>query len=113
LKKRPAAATPTKMPAAETIKKHKGVIAMKAESSCVKQVDFKINIGTLVVAGGKDQSYVQHVPKGSSKKQLVVAVSKSMTHEHRKLIDKIYGWILKQSGPYKMEVVNYRNTLLS
>jgi len=46
-------------------------------------MNFKINIGTLVVAGGKDQSYVQHVPKGSSKKQLVVAVSKSMTHEHR------------------------------
>ena len=113
LKKRPAAATPMKRPAAVTIKKHKGVIAMKAESSCVKQVDFKINIGTLVVAGGKDQSYVQHVPKGSSKKQLVVAVSKSMTHEHRKLIDKIHGWILKQSGPSKMEVVNYRNKLLS
>ena len=114
LKKRPAAATPMKRPAAETIKKHKGVIAMKAESSCAKkQVDFKINIGTLVVAGGKDQSYVQHVPKGSSKKQLVVAVSKSMTHEHRKLIDKIHDWILKQSGPSKMEVVNYRNKLLS
>ena len=113
LKKRPAAATPMKRPAAVTIKKHKGVIAMKAESSCVKQVDFKINIGTLVVAGGKDQSYVQHVPKVSSKKQLVVAVSKSMTHERRKLIDKSHGWLLKQSGPSKMEAVNYRNKLLS
>ena len=113
LKKRLAAATPMKRPAAATIKKHKGVIAMKAESSCVKQVDFKINIGTLVVAGGKDQSYAQHVRKVSSKKQLVVAVSKSMNHERMKLIDMIHAWPLKQSRPSKMEAVNYRNKLLS
>jgi len=108
IKKRPAAVS-----SHATIKKDKAPTAMKAKSHSTG--DFKINIASLKVSGGKDQSYLQHVPKGSSKKQLIVSVSSKMDVNHRKLVDKIFLWLSKQKPSValtKSMTVNYRNKLL-
>ena len=108
LKKKPAAAIVMKRPA--TMKKQVAAVAMK--NHCTG--NFRINKATLLVAGGCNQSYIQHVPLQGGKKQLVVAVSKAMNHEHKKLAAKIHQWMLKQPQPlFKQTVVDYRNKLLA
>ena len=71
---------------------------------------------TLSVSGGREQTYIQHIPEGSTKKQLIVAVSCKMAQgkgmTHKDAVEQVRKYIMKAAAPMKTDAVNYRNKLL-
>lgn len=105
------------------------VSILKKPASCLKKAvashslkksttnDFKIIKQTMRVSGGKFQSYIQHVPAGSTKKQLIVAVSDKMVADksmsHRKVAEALLKWINSHHSPSKLQVVRHRDAFLA
>jgi hypothetical protein len=78
--------------------------------------NFKINSGTVIVAGGKQQTYLQHRPDPTSSLQLIVSITSKMvagsTKSHYDLIQQLLP-LAKKAGTTKADVVNARNKLLN
>ena len=109
VRKRPASVSPLKKPCAAS-SMVKAPLSMKAAATG----DFAIMVGTLKLSGGKGQTYLQHTPKASAKKQLVVAVSAKMSVNRKDLASKIHAWIMKQKHPVtKSMAVTYRDKILA
>ena len=79
--------------------------------------DFSIVKTTMRISGGKYQSYIQHIPQGSAKKQLVVAISDKMvdgkSKGHRDVAEALLEWAKSKAAPTKGQVLKQREVLLS
>ena len=117
--KKPAASKATLTPAAKAPGKHDVVKKAKVKamkSNKAQAVDFKINSNSISTGGGQYQTYIQHIPKGASSKQLIVAVSDHMVDglkcSHKEAIKLLMPSCMK-AGAKRSDVLAARAKLLS
>ena len=97
----------------------KAAVALKKPASTLAMVtgDFKIVKDSMTVSGGKHQSYIQHVPSGTTKKQLVVAISDKMVDgkkmDHKQVAQALLKWASAKQSPWKSQVLKQRDSFLS
>ena len=99
-----------KKPATAETKKAKA-----ADASLKPPEDIKIDDSSLSIGGGKNQSYIQHMPEGpGTSKRLVVSISNSQasrtTKSHRQLVQLLLPFCSK--GKTKKAILLQRDILL-
>lgn len=114
--KKPAASKETVAAASESSKSVvKMPKALALKSNMKRTIDFNINVASVSTGGGKNQTYLQHIPKGASSKQLIVAVNSNMVEglkcSHKEVINLLKPMCMK-SGAKKSHVVAARAKLL-
>ena len=113
---------PAKAEQKADIKAKKEVIKAKTEES--KPVltkksahstgNFRINASTVVIGGGKGQSYLQHKPHPTASLQLIVSISAKMvgvSTSHYDVVQKLLP-LAKKPGATKEDIVTARNKLI-
>ena len=109
LRKRPASKLEDIIPLKPT-----STASMKKPASCTG--DFAIVKDSMKVSGGKHQSYIQHIPGGCKKKQLVVSISSKMVDgkgkDHRQVADALLKWAKGKVAPTKRQVLEHRDVML-
>lgn len=114
--KKPAASKKAVAPATTPSKPVVKMPKAKAMKSKMKgTLDFKINPLSVSIGGGKNQTYIQHIPKGASSKQLIVAVNSNMVEglkcSHKEAINMLLP-MCKKADAKKSHVLAARAKLL-
>ena len=123
--KKPAASkeavTPPKAAVAAATKTPGKLVAKKLKVKAVKSMkkaplDFKINSSSLSTGGGHEQTYIQHIPKDATSKQLIIAVNSNMVDglkcSHKEAIKLLMPSCMK-TGAKKSDVLKARAKLLN